>query len=69
MDKVHYFCDVLDYNTVIWWNCDDETITQYPGYPMNVNDDLSIYEIKRKKVCMYQIGLCTCYILEKAFLH
>ena len=29
MDKVHYFCDVLDYNTVTWWNYDDATITQY----------------------------------------
>ena len=42
MDKGQYFCDVLDYNTGKWWNCDDETITQYPGYPMNVYDDLSI---------------------------
>ena len=42
MDKGHYVCDVLDYNTGIWWNCDDETITQYPGYPMNVYNDLSI---------------------------
>ena len=31
MDQGHYVCDVLDYNTVTWWNCDDETITQYPG--------------------------------------
>ena len=30
MDKCHYVCYVLDYNTVTWWNCDDETITQYP---------------------------------------
>ena len=41
MDKGHYFCDGLDYNTGTWWNCDDETITQYPGYPMNVYNDLS----------------------------
>ena len=47
MDKGHAVCDVLDYNTGTWWNCDDETITQYPGYPMNVYNDLSIY--KRKK--------------------
>ena len=33
MNKFHYVCDVLYYNTVTWWNCDDETITQYPGYP------------------------------------
>ena len=24
MDKGHYVCDVLDYNTGTWWNCDDE---------------------------------------------
>ena len=41
MDKGHYVCDVLDYNTVTWWNCDDETITQYPRYPMNLYNDLS----------------------------
>ena len=36
MYKDHYVCDVLDYNTGTWWNCDDDTITQYPGYPLNV---------------------------------
>ena len=42
MDKGHYVCDILDYNTGTWWNCDDETINQYPGYPMNIYYDLSI---------------------------
>ena len=41
MDQVQYVCDVLEYNTGIWWNCDDEKVTQYPGYPMNVYNDLS----------------------------
>ena len=41
IDKGHHVFDVLDYNTGTWWNCDDETITQYPGYPMNVYNDLS----------------------------
>ena len=41
MDKVHYVCDVLDYNTGTWWNCDGETITQYPGYPMNVLEQVT----------------------------
>ena len=41
MYQGHYVCDVLDYNTGTCWNCDDETITQYPGYPMNVYNDLS----------------------------
>ena len=72
MDKGHYICDVFDYNTETWWNCDDSKVTKYPGYPMNVYDDLSI-DKKQKKVkeCvwMYQIGLCLCYILKKTFLH
>ena len=41
MDQGHYVWDVLDYNTGTWWNCDDEKVTQYPGYAMNVYDDLS----------------------------
>ena len=40
IDKVYYVCDVLDYNTGTWWNCDDDTITQYPGYPLNVYNGL-----------------------------
>ena len=47
-DKGQYVCDVLDYNTGTWWNCDDETITQYPGYPMNVYNDLSIYKQQKR---------------------
>ena len=43
VDKCHYVCDVLYYNTGTWWNSDGETITQYPVYSMNVYDDLSIY--------------------------
>ena len=38
MDKGHYVWDVLDYNKGTQWNCDDDTIPQYPGYPMNVDD-------------------------------
>ena len=41
MDQGHYVFDVLDYNTGTWWNCDDEKVTQHPGYPMNVYNDLS----------------------------
>ena len=40
MDKGHYVCDLLDYNTRRWCNCDDETITQYPAYPSTVYNDL-----------------------------
>ena len=42
MDQGHYVCDVLDYNTGTWWNCDDEKVTPYPGYPMNLYNVLSL---------------------------
>ena len=43
-------CDILDHNTETWWNWDDETITQYPGYLSNVYDDLSIDKIIIKRI-------------------
>ena len=49
MDKGHYVCDVLDYKTGTWWNCDDETITQYPRYPINVYNDLSSDKKQKSK--------------------
>ena len=54
MDKGYYVCDVLDRNTGTWRNCDDDTITQYPGYPINAYDELLIdhNEKNRKIVCM-----------------
>ena len=48
MDKGHYVCDVLNYSTGTWRNCDSDTITQYPGYPMNVYDEL-IFDKKEKE--------------------
>ena len=41
LDQGHYECDVLDYNTGTWWKCDDEIVTKYPGYPMNVYNEVS----------------------------
>ena len=55
MNKGHYVCDVLYYNTGTQWNCDDETITQYSGYPINVYYDLSIGKKHKQNgeiVCM-----------------
>ena len=54
MDKGHYVCDVLEYNTVTWWNCYDVKITQYPVYSMNVYYEL-LFDKKKtnsKIVCM-----------------
>ena len=41
IDSSHYVCDVLDYSKGTWRNCDDDTITNYSGYPKNVYDYLS----------------------------
>ena len=49
MDKGHYVFDVLYYNRRTWRNCDDDKITQYTGYPMNIYNGLSIDKIKRVK--------------------
>ena len=48
LDQGHYVCDVLDYNTGTWWKCDDEIVTKYPGYLMNVYNEVS--SDKKKKV-------------------
>ena len=55
IDKGHYVCYVLYYNTGTWWNFDDDTITQYPGYLINLYCDLSIDKKQKqnwKIVCM-----------------
>ena len=55
MDNGHDVCDVLYYNTVTWCNYIDYTITQYPGYPMNVYEELLIYHKQKlnwKRVSM-----------------
>ena len=44
----HYVCDILEYNIVTGWNCDDDTITKYSGYPKNVYDNLSKYNEPKK---------------------
>ena len=41
MEQGHYVCDVLYYNTGAWWYCNDEIVTEYPGYSMNVYNELS----------------------------
>ena len=49
MDQGHYICDVLYYITGTWWKCDDEIITKYPGYPMNVYDEIECDTKKQTK--------------------
>ena len=48
MYKGHYVCDILEYNTVTWCIYDDDTITKYSVYPMNVYDNLSIDKKPKK---------------------
>ena len=60
MDQGHYVCYVLDYNTGTWWNFDDEIVTEYPGYPMNVQNELSSdkkQKIGKNMIWMDHIGL------------
>ena len=40
MDSGNYVCDVLYYNIGTWWNYDDDTITNYSGYPEDVYNNL-----------------------------
>ena len=55
MDKGHYVCDILYYNTGTWWDCYNATITKYLGYPKNLSDDLSNY-LKKKRIFFILYG-------------
>ena len=55
MYRGHYVCDVLDYNTGTWWNCDDVTITRYSGYPKNLYDNLSKENEKKRGKFYYKL--------------
>ena len=68
MDSGHHICDVLYYNTGTWWNCDDDTITDYSGYLENFYDNWSNEnEQKNGKnvLWMDQIGLYQCKIYKE----
>ena len=41
MDSGQKLYDVLYYITGVWYNCDEDTITNYSGYPQNVYNNLS----------------------------
>ena len=72
MYKVQYSCDVFDYKTGTWWNCDYDTITQHPRYPLNVYDDLSTNKKmgKMKKVYMGgSDGIVSMLYIKNKLLH
>ena len=49
----HYYYYELDYTTVTWWECDDDNILKFSGYPDNIYDELSHEDIYQyKKVLM-----------------
>ena len=68
--KCHYVCDLFDCNKVTWWNCDDDTITQYTGYPINIYNDLSIYKKQKKggKVCMDVLDMIVSMLCLKKYI-
>ena len=50
MDSGQYVCDIIDYNTGTWWNCDVDTITKHLRYTNYVYGNLSKkYEQKKGK--------------------
>ena len=49
MDIGHYYCDVLDYNTVTRWWYEDENISEFSGYPDSVYDEISNEDSHNKK--------------------
>ena len=51
----HYFSDVFDINTEIWWHCDDANITEIGGFPEGVyTKDSHKQTNKQKKVNLCQ---------------
>ena len=52
MDSFHYVCDVLDNIRGRWWNCNNDTITNYSGYLKNVYDILSNKNKKGEEIVM-----------------
>ena len=71
MDSVHYVCYVLNYNTGTWWNCDDEKITKYSGYPNNVYDNFSMDNDKKGENCMMDGSdrILSMLYIKNTFLH
>ena len=52
MDIGHYLCDVLLYNTITWWNCNDSIIIKYSGYPNNVYNNKSKENEKKRGIML-----------------
>ena len=54
MSSGHYYCDILYFNTRIWWRCDGETVTELKVLPYNVHCVFTISNLNKrgKKVVM-----------------
>ena len=48
MDSGQYYCDVLYYNTETWWRYDNDKITNFRGYPENINYEI-LHENKQNQ--------------------
>ena len=41
MSSGHDYCEIIYFNTWIWWSCDDDNITQLITLPYNVYSNVS----------------------------
>ena len=48
MSSGHYYWDVLDFSTGIWWRYNDDIITQLTGLSDNVYIDSSYQKISKE---------------------
>ena len=53
LDCRHYFSDVFDISTGIWWHCDDDNITEMSDLPKGVYYRETQEPTKNKKILMH----------------
>ena len=67
LDCGHYFSDVFDYRTGIWWHCDDDNITQISDLPKGVYYIETHKHMKNKNKMMSQKKMyCLLFISKQA---
>ena len=53
LDSGHYFSDIFDVNTGIWWHCDDDEINKISDFPEGVyNRESHKQKFTKKKVML-----------------
>ena len=53
MDSVHYYCVFWGFNTRTWQRCDDDTISEFRGYPGSVYNESSQEDLYKKEEYIY----------------